>query len=773
MIKAGQFARHTAIGLILAATLYGCAAERLNREGLKQIDQGHYEQGVAKLEQAAKADTDDLHYRAQSIKKREEVINLLLQQAADERVAGHLDAAETLYRRVLVIERTNKRAQDGIEELSKDRHHLVLLEEARALFNSKDYDEALLKLQPALIENPTNAEILALKREIEAQQSRESLAIPTLKSLYKKPISLEFRDANLKMVLEVLSHTSGINFILDKDVRPDLTTTIFVKKSSLENAVDLILATSKLEKKVLDSNTVLIYPNTPDKVREYQELMIKSFYIENADVKQTMSMVKTLLKTREIYVDEKLNMMVMRDTPETIRLAEKLIAMQDLAEPEVMLEVEVLEVKRSRLLDLGIKYPEQLTLTPIAGAAAGALTLRDLKNINSSRIGASMTNMAINAKKDDTDINLLANPRIRARNREDAKIMIGDRVPVITTTSTATGFVSDSVQYVDVGLKLDVQPTIYLHNDVAIKVSLEVSSIVNQITSKNGTLTYQIGSRTASTVLRLKDGETQVLAGLINNEDRAIANKLPGLGDLPVLGRLFSTHRNDNQKTEIVLSITPHLIRNLKLPDAQSSEFWSGSETTLRTTPLLLRKAKANEFDAKKAKSSGQDAAAAQSSAGEGKSVNAKEDEVSAAATPTHIGLSWQGPQQVKAGDQFKVTLMLNADGGLRSLPFQLAYDPAALKVVEVAEGDFFKQNAAKTSFTSIVDVETGKIFVGVVRSGGDGAAGEDSLTTLTLKALTAQSKSEIKLLKVAPVGVADKLPGPELPDAYAVSISE
>lgn len=772
MIKAVQLIRSTAIWLILPVALYGCAAERLNREGLKQIDQGHYEEGVAKLEQAAKSDTADLHYRAQSIRKREESINILLNQAADERVAGHLDAAEKLYRRVLVIERTNKRAQDGIEEVDKGRRHLISLEEARDLFKNNDFDEALSKLQPVLLESPTNAEVLALKREIEEQQSRVELATPALKFLYKKPITLEFRDANLKMVFEVLSRTSGINFILDHDVRPDLTTTIFVKKSSLENVVDLLLTTSKLEKKVLDSNTVLIYPNTPDKVREYQDLMVKSFYIENADVKQTMSMVKMLLKTREIYVDEKLNMMIMRDTPETIRLAEKLIAMQDLAEPEVMLEVEVLEVKRSRLLDLGIKYPEQLTLAPIAGAGGGALTLRDLKNINSSRISASTTNMVINAKKDDTDINLLANPRIRTRNREQAKIMIGDRVPVITTTSTATGFVSDSVQYVDVGLKLEVQPTIYLHDDVAIKVSLEVSSIVNQITSKNGTLTYQIGSRTASTVLRLKDGETQVLAGLINNEDRTTANKVPGLGDLPILGRLFSTHRDDKQKTEIVLSITPHLIRNLKLPDAQSSEFWSGSETTLRTTPLLLQKTKVNGHDANKPRTSGTDATI-QPVRDEVNAGDEKEGEVSASVAPTHIGLSWQGPKQVKAGEQFKVTLMLKTDGGLRSLPFQLAYDPAVLKVVEVAEGEFFKQNASKTSFTSNVDIATGKIFVGVVRPGAEGAAGEDSLTTLTFKALTAQTKSEIKLLAATPVGAADKLPSPELPDAYAVSISD
>ena len=772
MIKIALLTRHAALPVLIALALSGCTAERLNREGLKQINEGQYEEGVAKLQQAAKADPANLHYKSQFLTKREEAVNSLLNSAANERAAGHLEAANQLYQRVLTIAPENKRAASGLDELIKDHRHQAALDEAHTLYKNNEFDEALVKLQPALIENPINKEVLALKRAIEEQQTGEALTVPSLKSLYKKPITLEFRDANLKMVFELLSHTSGINFILDKDVRADLTTTIFVKRGSLDNVVDLLLSTSQLAKKVVDANTVLIYPNTPEKLREYQELMVKSFYIENADVKQTMNMVKMLLKTREIFVDEKLNMMIMRDTPDTIRLAEKLILMQDLAEPEVMLEVEVLEVTRSRLLNLGVKYPNQLTLAPLAGAG-GALTLTDLKNLNSSRLSAGVTNLVINAQNDDSDINLLANPRIRTRNREQAKIMIGDRVPVITTTSTATGFVSDSVQYVDVGLKLDVQPTIYLHDEVAIKVSMEVSSIANQVTSKNGTLAYQIGSRTASTVLRLKDGETQVLAGLINDNDRATASKVPGLGDLPLLGRLFSTRQTDKQKTEIVLSITPHLVRSLKRPDARASEFWSGSETILRASPLALQRPKTPTPTVNAVKPSVQPDPVSTTQAPAVKENKAEVPEVNPTESPTAISLAWQGPKQVKPGEQFQVTLMLKADGGLRSLPFQLGYNPAALKVVDVVEGEFFKQNGVQTSFPNTVDIETGKIFVGVVRAGNEGAAGENSLATITFKALTPQAKTEVKLLAATPIGVGDKTPRPDMPDAYAVTIGD
>jgi general secretion pathway protein D len=278
-------------------------------------------------------------------------------------------------------------------------------------------------------------------------------------------------------------------------------------------------------------------------------------------------------------VDEKLNLLMVRDSPEAIRVAEKLVALQDVPEPEVMLEVEILEVKRTRLQALGINWPDNMALRalPVDG-----LTLKALGNITSETTGVTVGPAIIRANQLDTDVNLLANPRIRARNREKAKILIGDRVPNITSTITATGFSSESITYIDVGLKLDIEPTIYLDNEVAIKVTLEVSNIVNKIETKSGTLAYQIGTRTATSVLRLKDGENQLLAGLISDEDRRTANKLPFLGDIPILGRLFGSHNDEGIKTEIVLSITPRIIRNIKRPEAHLSEFDGGTESNFR-----------------------------------------------------------------------------------------------------------------------------------------------------------------------------------------------
>jgi general secretion pathway protein D len=212
--------------------------------------------------------------------------------------------------------------------------------------------------------------------------------------------------------------------------------------------------------------------------------------------------------------------------------------------------------------------------------AASVLTVESLKNIAPSQIAISPT-PSVNFRKDDSDVNILANPRIRVKNREKAKIHIGDKVPVITSNTTSTGVISESVSYLDVGLKLDVEPSVLMRDDVQIKVGLEVSNIVREIRSNSGTLTYQIGTRNAGTTLRLKDGETQVLAGLISDEDRSTASRIPGLGDLPLLGRLFSNQRDERSKTEIVLLITPRVLRSDATRQPALTEFRGGTENAI------------------------------------------------------------------------------------------------------------------------------------------------------------------------------------------------
>jgi general secretion pathway protein D len=254
-----------------------------------------------------------------------------------------------------------------------------------------------------------------------------------------------------------------------------------------------------------------------------------------------------------------------------------------------MLDVEILEIKRSSITELGIAWPTTLGFAPLTYTSGAALSIDALRALSSSKIGVTGIAASLQANRTDGDSNTLANPRIRVRNKEKAKVVIGDKVPNISATVSTGGgvgsFATENVTYVDVGLTLNVEPTIYLNNEVAIRISLEVSNVVDTLKTNSGSVAYRIGTRSATTMLQLKDGENQVLAGLINNEDRSSGRKVPGLGNLPIVGRLFGSTNDTTDKTEIVLSITPHLVRTIQRPPASASEFSAGTEGGFRRRP--------------------------------------------------------------------------------------------------------------------------------------------------------------------------------------------
>ena len=567
-----------AILLVLA----GCAGDAAHRQGMEMFAQGRQEEGLAKLEQAAGEAPDNPVYRLAHENAKKRIAGRLLAEAQQEKSAGRLDAAETLYRRVITLDGGNPDGVAGLAWVEQARRHGALLNEAKALLGANDLDAAERKVAQVLQENPGQAEARALRQSIEEKSGRSQVISATLRQSFQKPATLEFRDANIKQVLEALSSHSGLNFVLDKDVPPNLTVTVFLRAVSVAEALDVILTTHQLKQRVLNDATLLIYPDTAAKQGDHQELVVRNFFLANAEAKQVMAMLTSVLKLKNVFADDKLNLLIMRDTPATIQLAERLVVTQDVAQPEVMLELAVVEITRSQLADLGIQFPNQLTLAPLPATTGGSVTLNDLRNLTSNKIGATISPLIINLQDDASVGNLLANPRIRTHNREKAMIRIGDRVPVITTTATSTGFVSENVQYVDVGLKLEVEPTIFPNDEISIKLALEVSSVVKEIVSKAGTVSYQIGSRNASTVLRLKDGETQILGGLINDDDKKTASRFPGLSLLPIIGRLFASESNNNQKTELVLSVTPRIVRGLVPPSQVPGEFWSGTENDPR-----------------------------------------------------------------------------------------------------------------------------------------------------------------------------------------------
>jgi general secretion pathway protein D len=567
--------------VMAALILVGCAGQEALRQGQQMIESGNEEEGLARLEEAMKANPTDSEIRNYYQRRRTVAVQRYLQAGDNARAAGAFEQAEAAYQRALRFGPDNANARAGLEQVARDRASKDLVSQAETSLRAGRTDEALEKAQQALKANPSQRDARAIVRKVEEQKLKTEAMSPQLNAALKNTITLELREAPVRSVFELISKRSGLNFVYDRDVASDLRITIFVRDTTIEEVLKFVLVTGQLERRALNPNTVLIYPNTQAKTQAYRELTVKSFYLANADVKQTANMVRSLVKTRDLFVDEKLNLLVIRDTPEAVRMVEKLIASHDLGDAEVMLEVEVLEVGHNTLTNAGIQWPGAVSVGVIgAEKVPGQITGTEAKAFNSGlvRLNVSDPLLALNLRQQAGRTNVLANPRIRVKNKEKARIHIGDKVPVITTTAGATGFVSESVNYLDVGLKLEVEPLVTLEDDVNIKIGLEVSNISNEIKTSNNTTAYQIGTRNAQTSLRLRDGETQVLAGLINDEDRRQAVKVPGASNLPGIGRLFSNNSDTVNKTEIVLLITPRVVRNIERPGVRVEEFNSGTE---------------------------------------------------------------------------------------------------------------------------------------------------------------------------------------------------
>lgn len=744
--------------ITLLVLLAGCAEQRIRETAQTQMRAGNYEQALNGLSSGLQTYPDSNLLRAGVLETRTDAVSRLTNLALTARSEGRFDEAEKLLQRALTVAPDDARVQALLTSLTSDRRQRVALTEAEALIAQRRPAAALRVINEGLKSNPKQPGLLALKRRLETDQRQAEIKTSQIGLSETRPISLDFRDASLRTVLDVVSRNSGLNFILDKDIKADTRVTVFLRSAKVEDVIDLITSSNQLAKKVVDSKTVLIYPNTPEKQREHQEQIVRVFYLSSADAKGASAFLKAMLKIREPHVDERSNMISIRDSQENVQLAERLIALYDAAEPEVLLELDVIEINTTRLTELGVQFPNTFSLDVLAPGGTGGLTLANIRGLTRDRIGLSIGGVTVNLRRETGDFNTLANPRIRVKNRAKARVLVGDKIPIITSTQGSTGFVSESVNYVDVGLKLDVEPTVYVDDDIGINVSLEVSTLGQQIKTSSGSIAYQIGTRNASTTLRLHDGETQLLAGLISTQERNDAVKVPGLGDLPLAGRLFSSHLDNGQRVELVLSITPHIIRNLRRPDASEAELWVGTEALPRMRPaggvVASLDAAAPSADAPVR---GPERAGAPGSPQTGPKPGFNE-----AGQPLAVQFGpvarWIGPPQVKAGETFTAVLELDADQPFRGVPVQFGYPKERLELLDVEEGDLFKQGGAQTSFTKTVDAVNGRGSAGVLRTASSGATGKGSVVTLRFKALSAGS-AEITLLSMQPVGLAGPVP--------------
>ncbi len=572
--------------------------ERLEREG-------RYDEALIRYHEASTQNPDVGEYRMRFLAASDKAANDHLRRGEELLTNKQYDEAFREFQTAVGINPSLEKAKQNAAKALNLRNAAMFSAEGQAFERERKTGEAIKSYRKSLELDPTNKELKdALDKLLKLKKSKLDGYELNLKSA--KPITLKFKDAKIKEAFNILSQLSGINFIFDEGVK-DQNVTIFLENANFQQALDILTGMFKLGKKALNENTIIIYPRTPDKNKQYEELYMQTFYLNKLDAKKAVNLIRTMLQVKKIYVNEELNALVIRDSPDLIEVAAKIIEANDVPDAEVLLEVEVMELSKKNLQDFGLalsRYAIQANvLTPKGQFFTDALTTASSTAVATPGTPATATvtpanllnlfqyggyngyltipNATFNFGKSLSNGETLSNPKIRVKNREKAKFNVGTRVPITTTSSNGTvGGVNVNVQYVDVGVKVNAEPTIHLNNEVNIKLSLEVSSIlrIDRIGSDGNTQVATIGTRNLDTVLSLKDGETTIIGGLLQNIKNDNTQRVVLLGDIPVIGTLFSNNHKEGDKTELLLSITPRIIRGVTLPEGDAAAFWTGLE---------------------------------------------------------------------------------------------------------------------------------------------------------------------------------------------------
>lgn len=585
----------------LSLLLSSCASP-LVRKGDRAVFDGQWDQAVASYREALKKDPfnpsiqtslDQARVRAGASHYSEG------RQALDEH---RLADALREFKQALALDPSAQEHHDGMAEALRLKEAREYVEAAGKFTGLGRPEEALAAYEHAVELDPSLTQALDAITQITKQQRGEkSLGGST------QPITLRFQNAKLKEVFEILARTAGVNVIFDKEVRDD-PITIFVKDLPFDDALNLILSTNNLLTQRIGSDTLLVMPNSKQKQAQYQDLLLRTFYLANAKAKDAVNLVRTMLDSKKIYVDEKINAIVVRDEPAKLQLAERMLFAIDRREPEIELDLEVLEVNRTKSLKYGLNFAKQAGLGVIPGGGSGGIstsptqfTFQQLTSIGpGSYLFRLPASVLIDFFKQDSDAKTLASPKLRVINNKSASINIGDKQPILLSTTNvlpgqaATGAIPTtstvtSIEFKDTGVKLTVEPSINVLDEVTMKLKVEVTRLGDQVTLQASPeiKQFKFGTRSAETTLSLKDDETVVLAGLIQDEERKSRSSVPLLGDIPVLGQLFTSTTEDVVQTEVVLTLTPRVVRSMGAPPMATHAMWSGTDNAYSTTQLF------------------------------------------------------------------------------------------------------------------------------------------------------------------------------------------
>ena len=651
----------------------------------------------------------------------------------------------------------------------KPEHHTALndtwrLKSAReTLLDAKQmeglgrFDEALGLYETAVELDPSLTEAVeGITRVVQQQEETQTIGESG------EPVTLRFQNTRLKQVFEILARTANIDILFDKDVRDDLVT-IFTKDTPFNEALNLILNTNQLFAKRVGPDRLLIIPDTKQKREQYEELQIRTFYLSNAKAKDMANLLRTILETKRVYVNEPLNTVVIRDQPNKVTLAEQIILANDRQDAEVLFDVEVLEVNRTKTQKLGLQFAKSagFGIFPDTIDSTGSIvpkvfstlpttwTYQDLTSLGKdSFLFTFPSSVLLNFFKQESDAKTLSSPKLRILNNQKGSINVGDQVPILLSTTNvlpgqaATGAVPTtstvtSIEFKDTGIKLTIEPTVHLNSSITLRLQIEVTRLGDRVILQADPLItqFRFGKRTADTALNIRDGETVVLAGLIAEEDRKTREAVPGVDDIPLLGDALSNTDTDKITTEVILVVTPHIVRKLNPPQLAKQTMWSGTAQHYATKPQFqINQTGSTSLynDGGTGISSAADSAPSSSSEQAAGATNV--DQESAAeqtdSKTSHPEVSrlqvLPAAASIKIGEQISLTLQGQNFSSAEQTSLALTYDPAVMTFKQAIEGPFWKEQQVSPSLTVSVVPNAGQLVIQMGQQGkpvqGDGA---------------------------------------------------
>lgn len=590
-----------ALGILLqtGCSLFG--SPEVNR-GDQHLAEEHWEAASLAYKQALKEDPFNSTLQSKYALARGHTAAMYAERGRAFMRDNQGDLALEEFKRALSIEPSSAEYQSGFQEATRVKESRSQYREAERLAQLGRIEEALDRYARAVELDPTyQAPIDGIARLTEERQALRR------GEGRMQPVTLKFKSAGIKEVLEVVAKAGGLTLVFDKDVRND-PISISIQDTPFEEAFRLILNSNSLFARQISSTVLVVSPDTKQKQEQYQDLMIRTFYLSTAKAKDMVLLLKSMLDSKRMHANEQLNAIVIRDQPEKLELAEKIILANDRQEPEVLFDLEVLEVNRTKNQTYGLNYPKQAGAGLIASGFTGTLaaeavqmTYRQLTNLGpDSYLFKLPTTVLLDFFKQQSDAKTLASPKIRVINNKKAEINIGDKQPILLSTTNVlpgqatTGAVPTtstvtSIEFRDTGVKLTVEPSIRLGNELSLKIKVEVIRVGDQVTLQASPLIQQFkfGNRSAETTLNMRDGETVVLGGLLQEEDRRTRVTMPWVGDLPLIGNLLSSFRTERITTEVILTITPRIAQPPLPLGSTNQAFWSGTEFNYSTSPMF------------------------------------------------------------------------------------------------------------------------------------------------------------------------------------------